>query len=172
MHIQRKKDRPEEQRILGVDPGSRVTGYGVIAKQGQQLRLIACGVIKGHARDSLPERLRLIHDGLCEVIREHGPEAAAVEDLFVAINPCSALKLGHARGVAVLAAVQQGLEVHDYTPRMVKQAVVGYGQADKLQVQQMVRVLLRLTSLPGQDAADALAVAICHANRAVIANLL
>lgn len=155
-----------------MDPGSRVTGYGVIGRKGGQLRLIACGTIRVGNRLTMAQRLEVIHADLCAVIQEHGPDVAAVEDLFVAVNPRSALKLGHARGVALLAAVQHGLAVHDYTPRLVKQAVVGYGQADKLQVQQMVRVLLRLTSLPSQDAADALAVAICHANRDAIANLL
>ena len=154
--------------ILGIDPGSRATGYGVIEKQGSRLQFLACGVIRMTDRYTFPERLKIIFDGLCEVIEEHSPEVAAVEDVFVAVNPRSALKLGHARGVAVLAAMQHGLEVHDYTPRMVKQAVVGYGQADKHQVQQMVRVLLKLSSSPSADAADALAVALCHANRSVL----
>jgi len=155
-------------RILGIDPGSRATGYGVIEKQGSRLRFLACGVIRVTDRYTFSQRLKIIFDGLCEVIKEHSPEAAAVEDVFVAVNPRSALKLGHARGVAVLAAMNHGLEVHDYTPRMVKQAVVGYGQADKHQMQQMVRVLLNLSSSPSADAADALAVAICHANRSVL----
>ena len=110
----------------------------------------------------------MIFDGLCEIIETHQPTVAGVEDVFVAANPRTALKLGHARGVAVLAALQNGLKVYDYTPRMVKQAVVGYGNADKQQVQQMVRVLLQLSSQPTSDAADALAVAMCHANQTII----
>ncbi|OGQ97152.1 MAG: crossover junction endodeoxyribonuclease RuvC [Deltaproteobacteria bacterium RIFOXYD12_FULL_57_12] len=155
-------------RILGIDPGSRVTGYGVIEKSGGRLSLVSCGVIKMQAQLSMPERLQVIYNGLSEVIRSEAPAVAAVEDVFVAVNPRSALKLGHARGAAVLAAVQHGLAVFDYTPRLVKQAVVGYGQADKGQIQQMVRVLLRLSASPSADAADALAVAICHANRSVL----
>ncbi len=152
-------------RILGIDPGSRATGYGVIEKEGNRLHFVTCGVIRGKARQGFSERLKIIHDGICEIIENQSPLVAAVEDVFVAVNPRSALKLGHARGVALLAAMQNGLDVHDYTPRMIKQAVVGYGNADKQQVQQMVRVLLQLSSSPSQDAADALAVAICHANQ-------
>lgn len=153
------------QRILGVDPGSRATGYGVIEKTGSRVRFVACGVIRPRRETTLYNRLLLIHNGLSEVIEKYNPLVAAIEDVFVSINPKTAIKLGHARGVAVLAAMRHGLAVHDYTPRLVKQAVVGYGQADKVQVQQMVRVLLRLSSSPSQDAADALAVAICHANK-------
>jgi crossover junction endodeoxyribonuclease RuvC len=152
-------------RILGIDPGSRTTGYGVIEKHGSRLRFVTCGVIRVGGKMSFPERLKAIYDGLHEVISEQDPLCAAVEDMFVAVNPKSALKLGHARGVAILAAMQHGLAVRDYTPRMIKQAVVGYGNADKQQVQQMVRVLLRLSVSPSVDAADALAVAICHANQ-------
>jgi crossover junction endodeoxyribonuclease RuvC len=159
---------PVKYRILGIDPGSRVTGYGVIEKNGGRLEFVTCGVIKAADRLSFPERLKIIHDGISEVVAEHGPSVAAVEDVFVAINPRSALKLGHARGVAILAAMQHGLTVRDYTPRMIKQAVVGYGNAEKSQVQQMVRVLLRLSSSPSTDASDALAVAICHANQIVL----
>lgn len=158
---------PVTYRILGIDPGSRITGYGVIEKAGSRLEFVTCGVIKAKQSLSFPERLKTIHDGILEVIAEHGPIVAAVEDVFVAINPRSALKLGHARGVAILAAMQHGLTVCDYTPRMIKQAVVGYGNAEKVQVQQMVRVLLRLSSSPSADASDALAVAICHANKKI-----
>ncbi len=166
------KNIDKGQRILGIDPGSRNTGYGVISRGGGQLSLVSCGVIRMAGSLSMAERLLMIHDGLSEVIKTHHPDVVAVEDVFVSINPRSALKLGHARGVAVLTGVRHGLVVHDYTPRMVKQAVVGYGQADKMQVQQMVRVLLKLSRSPSSDAADALAVAICHANRDVIAHLL
>jgi crossover junction endodeoxyribonuclease RuvC len=161
---------PDEgkERIIGIDPGSRATGYGVIAKKGNRLYYVTCGVIRLGDRYSFSERLKVIFDGLCEVIEIHQPSVAAVEDVFVAANPRTALKLGHARGVAVLAALHNGLKVYDYTPRMVKQAVVGYGNADKQQVQQMVRVLLQLSASPSADAADALAVAMCHANQTVL----
>lgn len=158
----------ESVRILGIDPGSRATGYGVITKKGNRLYYVTCGVIRLSDKFSFSERLKIIFDGLCEVIETHRPTVAAVEDVFVAANPRTALKLGHARGVAVLAALNNGLPVHDYTPRMVKQAVVGYGNADKHQVQQMVRVLLQLSAPPSADAADALAVAMCHANQTII----
>ena len=158
----------ENIRILGIDPGSRATGYGVIIKKGSQLDYVSCGVIRLGDKYAFNDRLKVIFDGLCEVIDKHKPTVAAVEDVFVAANPRTALKLGHARGVAVLAGLQNGLAVYDYTPRMVKQAVVGYGNADKQQVQQMVRVLLKLSSSPSSDAADALAVAMCHANQTII----
>jgi crossover junction endodeoxyribonuclease RuvC len=160
--------KTESQCILGIDPGSRATGYGVIAKKGIRLYYVTCGVIRLSNKYSFSERLKIIFDGLCEVIANYKPTVAAVEDVFVAANPRTALKLGHARGVAVLAALHNGLPVYDYTPRMVKQAVVGYGNADKHQVQQMVRVLLQLSAAPSADAADALAVAMCHANQTVI----
>lgn len=140
----------------------------MIEKDGSRLHFVSCGVIRVTDRLPFPERLKRIHDGLVAVIEKQRPAVAAVEDVFVAVNPRSALKLGHARGVAILAAMQHGLSICDYTPRMIKQAVVGYGNADKLQIQQMVRVLLRLSSSPPADAADALAVAICHANQLIV----
>ncbi len=152
-------------RILGIDPGSRVTGYGVVDAGGGCLEFVACGVVKTTVDRSLAFRLNEIFEGLNEVIQVHQPVAAAVEEVFLATNPRSALKLGHARGVAVVTAMQNGLTVHDYSARAVKRAVVGYGQATKEQVQHMVQVLLRLTGRPSADAADALAVAICHANQ-------
>ncbi len=151
-------------RILGIDPGSRATGYGVVDAHGGRLAFVGCGVIRPPARAPLPDRLLVIHDGVVEVLAEYAPDAAAVEDLFVAANPRAALVLGHARGAAVLALAGRQVPVAEYTPRMVKQAVVGHGQAVKAQVQGMVRVLLGLASMPSSDAADALAVAICHAN--------
>jgi len=153
------------QRIIGIDPGSRVTGYGVLDASAAGLRFVACGTIRTSTSQAFAYRLSEIFDGINEVIQLHGPAVAAVEEVFLASNPRSALKLGHARGAAVVAAMQNGLTVHDYTPRMVKQAVVGYGQATKGQVQHMVRVLLALSAAPSADAADALAVAVCHANR-------
>ncbi len=151
-------------RILGIDPGSRTTGYGIIEADRGQLSFVACGVVKTTAGYPFASRLNEIFDGINEVVQIHGPTFAAVEDVFLANNPRSALKLGQARGAAIVAAMQNGLEVHDYSPRIVKQAVAGYGQAEKTQVQHMVRVLLNLKGTPSSDAADALAVAICHAN--------
>lgn len=153
------------ERILGIDPGSRLTGYGVIDNIGGQPSFVACGVIKTTHSFPFSSRINEIYDGINEVIQVHGPEVAAVEDLFMAKNPRSALKLGQARGAAIVAAMQNGLSVTDYSPRVVKQSVVGYGQAEKEQVQHMVRVLLGLSASPSSDAADALAVALCHANR-------
>ena len=123
-------------------------------------------MIRTSPAKSFPERLQEIHLGLTEVIATHRPTRAAVEDIFTAVNPRSALKLGHARGVIILAAMQHGLPIAEFTPRVVKQAVAGYGQAPKEQVQQMVRALLHLAASPTEDAADALAVAICLANHA------
>ena len=151
-------------RILGIDPGSRATGYGVIDRQGHALTFVACGVIRASEKKPFPERLEEIYDGIVEVIVAHKPQLVGIEDIFTAINPRSALKLGHARGVLILAARQHDLLLEEYSPRVVKQAVAGYGQAPKEQVQQMVRVLLKLAASPSQDAADALAVAICRAS--------
>lgn len=153
------------ERILGVDPGSRLTGYGVIESSQGRLQFVACGVVKTTPSFPFANRLNEIFEGINEVIQLHNPDVASVEDVFLASNPRSALKLGHARGAAVVAAMQNGLAVYDYSPRSVKQAVVGYGQAEKEQVQHMVKILLGLSGSPSQDAADALAVAICHANQ-------
>jgi crossover junction endodeoxyribonuclease RuvC len=152
-------------RIIGIDPGSRVTGYGVIDIDRGRLYFVACGVVRTTPDFSFSIRLNEIFEGLNEVIQVHGPAVAAIEEVFLATNPRSALKLGHARGAAVVAAMQNGLAVYDYSPRAIKQAVVGYGQAEKTQVQHMVQVLLELSGRPSPDAADALAVAICHANQ-------
>ena len=151
-------------RILGLDPGSRATGYGVVDKVGSRLTFVACGVVRVSPKRTFIDRLKEIHDGVSEVIIQHRPEVAAVEDVFFSINPRSALKLGQARGVIILAALNSGLAVHEYSPRSVKQAVAGYGNAGKDQVQHMVKVLLALSAAPSQDAADALAVALCAAN--------
>ena len=150
-------------RIIGIDPGSRVTGYGIIEKYGHRLGFVSCGTIRTEKEKNFSRRLLIIFEGLSEVLVCHQPEVAAVEDVFVAHNPRSALKLGQARGTAVVAAMKQGIEVYDYSPRMIKQAVAGYGQAQKDQVQHMVCALLELSTAPTNDAADALAVAICHA---------
>ena len=153
------------ERIIGIDPGSRITGYGVVGSAGGQLQFVSCGIIKTSASLPFSHRINQIFDGINEVIQMHQPDVAAVEDVFLSTNPRSALKLGQARGAAVVAAMQNNLAVYDYSPRVVKRAVVGYGQASKEQVQHMVRVLLGLSSSPSSDAADALAVAICHANQ-------
>lgn len=153
-------------RILGIDPGSRVTGYGVVVANGRELGFVACGTIRTAAEADFSRRLLIIFQDLCEVIGTHGPEVAAVEDMFVDRNPRSALKLGQARGAAVVAALHNSLPVYDYPARVVKQSVAGYGQAEKAQVQHMVRALLGLDANPSKDAADALAVAICHAHHA------
>ncbi len=159
-------------RILGIDPGSRVTGYGVIEKQGNRLIHIDNGAIFTRSNAELADRLKLIHDGLCRVIADYAPQAVAVERIFVAKNALSALKLGHARGAALLVGVNHGLPVHEYTALQVKNAVVGYGKAAKQQVQQMVKVLMNLPEIAQEDASDALAVAICHAHSAGLSNRL
>ncbi|MBU0673583.1 MAG: crossover junction endodeoxyribonuclease RuvC [Proteobacteria bacterium] len=151
-------------RILGIDPGSRATGYGVIDVTRRGLNFISCGVIRVSPSLSFSERLGELYAGLAEVITLHGPDRAAIEDIFMAKNAQSALKLGHARGVLILAVTRRGLPLAEYTPRHVKQAVAGFGNAEKVQVQNMVRVILSLAKAPSQDASDALAVAICHAN--------
>jgi len=151
-------------RILGIDPGTRITGYGIIDVAGNRLHNVDNGIIKTRSGDPLPLRLKCIYDGLTSVLQEFAPEAVAVEQVFLAKNPRAALTLGHARGTAVLSAVNLAIEVHEYSALQVKSAVVGYGHADKQQVQQMVKVLLHLTEVAQEDASDALAVAICHAN--------
>ena len=150
-------------RVLGIDCGSRVTGYGVIDSAGSECFLVRCGVIRSKSSESLAARLRSIHHGIFEVIRDLQPEAAAFESLFYATNVQSALKLGHVRGVSMFAAAEANLPVFEYSPLEVKSAVTGYGRAEKMQVQQMVRALLKLSEAPEPyDASDALAVAICH----------
>ena len=156
------------QRILGIDPGSRITGYGIIDSIPGKVGFVSCGVIKTTPKYPLANRLNEIFEGINEVIQLHDPEVAAVEEVFMASNPNSALKLGQARGAAVVAAIQNGLGVYDYSAKKVKRAVVGYGQAEKGQVQHMVRILLNLSATPSNDAADALAVAICHANHQLV----
>lgn len=151
--------------VLGIDPGSRVTGYGLIKAQGSNLSYIAAGRIRPPA-GAIPARLGHIYAGVVELIGTYRPDVFAIEDIFLAHNPQSALKLGQARGVAIAAAVAADLEVFEYAARSVKKAVVGTGRATKAQVQHMVRVLLNLPGTPGADAADALAIAICHVNTA------
>ena len=149
-------------RVLGIDPGSRRTGWGVVQLEGTRLRQIASGTISVSGSLSLPTRLRSIHQGLIEVISSHAPEAVAVEEIFFAKHANAALKLGHARGVALLVAAESDLSVHEYPPAIVKRTVVGRGAADKVQVGRLVTALLGLRAAPEEDAADALAVAITH----------
>lgn len=151
-------------RILGLDPGLRVTGYGVIEKTGNKLSYITSGCIKSTEKDSLPDRLKSILACVGEVIALHSPEEVAIEKVFVNVNPQSTLLLGQARGAAICAAVHRDLPVAEYTALQVKQAVVGNGHAKKEQVQEMVKRLLGLPGHPSADAADALACAICHAH--------
>lgn len=150
-------------RILGIDPGLRSSGFGLIDKEGQHLHYVASGCIKT-PEGELPQRLKVILNGLGEVIAQHQPGLAAVEKVFVNVNPQSTLLLGQARGAAICAAVQAGLPVAEYTALQIKQAVVGNGHADKEQVQAIVQRLLNLSGTPSPDAADALACAICHAH--------
>ncbi len=151
-------------RILGIDPGTRVTGYGIIDVEGNRLRHVDNGIIKTISGTPLPARLKIIYDGLTKVLGEFTPQAVAIEQVFLAKNPRAALTLGHARGTAVIAAVNLGLTVDEYSALQVKSSVVGYGHAGKQQVQQMVKALLNLPEIAQEDASDALAVAICHAN--------
>jgi crossover junction endodeoxyribonuclease RuvC len=150
-------------RILGVDPGLRNTGWGIIEAQGSRLSFIACGRLRTDASDGMGERLRQLHEGLMRVIVEHAPHEAAIEETFVNRDPQSALKLGQARGVALTAPALAGLAIAEYAANLVKKTVVGAGHADKAQVAMMVRVLLPASNAASADAADALAVAICHA---------
>src|SRR4051812_13027039 len=154
---------PVTIRILGIDPGLRLTGFGVIEQSGNKLAYITSGCIRIPAGE-LPQRIRTLFEGLREVIGQHAPVQVVIEKVFVNVNPQSTLLLGQARGAAICAAVDAGLPVAEYTALQVKQAVVGKGHAAKEQVQEMVKRLLRLPGLPGPDAADALACAICHAH--------
>jgi len=150
--------------ILGIDPGSRITGFGLISSVGgQKIQYIASGCIRT-GKGELPERLQTIYEGVTQLIEEYCPQEFAIEQVFMGRNADSALKLGQARGVAILAAQLQSLPVHEYAPRTIKQAVAGTGAADKTQIQYMVQRVLSLPGLPQADAADALAIALCHAN--------
>jgi crossover junction endodeoxyribonuclease RuvC len=150
-------------RVLGIDCGSRITGYGVIDTDGADCVFVRCGVIRSRPSDPMSDRLKSIYNGIVSVIHELQPEAAAFENLFYATNVQSALKLGHVRGVSIFAAAEANVPVFEYSPLEVKSAVTGYGRAEKSQVQHMVRALLRLNAQPEPyDASDALAVAICH----------
>jgi crossover junction endodeoxyribonuclease RuvC len=151
--------------ILGIDPGLATTGYGVIIKDNDNFLVVNYGTIDTLAKEKFADRLEKIHNGLDKIIKKYKPDVVAVEELFFAKNVKTALVVGQARGVIILTAIKSGVEIYEYTPLQIKQALTGYGRADKNQIQQMVRVLLKLKSIPKpDDAADALAVAICCAN--------
>ena len=153
-------------KVFGIDPGSARTGYGCVQSDGSRHRMIACGAITIPAANAFPEKLRIIHVELGVLLARHRPDVVAIENLFHAANARSALKLGHARGVAMLAAVEAGVPIVEYTPAEVKQSVVGYGRAEKGQVQSMIQLLLGLAEPPAPfDASDALAIAVCHLHR-------
>jgi len=149
--------------ILGVDPGSRKTGFGIIRQRAGGYDYVTSGIIR-LSKGELAERLRIIHDSLCQLIDEHHPDELAIEQVFMARSADSALKLGQARGAAIVACAGRNLSVSEYSARQIKQAVVGTGAADKTQVQHMVKILLKLPAEPAEDAADALAAALCHAH--------
>ena len=152
-------------RILGIDPGSLNTGLGIVEARGNRLTFVHCGVVRTHAKQTFPERLKTIHEGVTAAMEQFQPTAMAMEDIFFATNARSTIKLGQARGVILLAGAQAGLPIHEYSPLEVKQTLVGHGRADKKQVQSMVMHLLSLKTQPESlDASDALAVAICHLN--------
>ncbi len=155
--------------VFGIDPGSRTTGFGVINVEGNKLRCVDYGAVKGMRRggeNDFPRRLRRIYRELCLSLQKYCPDVVVVEEVFHAVNSRTALRLGEARGVALLAAAESGAQIFEYSPLEVKKSVVGYGRADKQQVQKMVSVLLHLDRTPQpHDAADALAIAICHALR-------
>lgn len=159
------------RRVLGIDPGSRATGYGIVDLSGPRPGYVASGTIRP-GNGAFAPRLATIHAQVATLVAEYAPDAAAIERVFVHANPDSALKLGHARGAALAAIAAAGIEVHEYTPRQVKLTVTSYGAADKDQVQHMVKALLGLSGRLGADAADALAIALCHGQHCGLAALL
>ena len=159
--------------VLGIDPGTAITGYGLVHELDDGLSLVECGIVTTPSSQRLPERLQTIYRDLSAVIGKWRPEEAAVEELFFSRNVRTALSVGQARGVALLALVDAGLPIFEYKPLEIKQAVAGYGGADKQQVQEMVRMLLNLDRVPQpDDAADAVAVAVCHIHSARMAALI
>jgi crossover junction endodeoxyribonuclease RuvC len=154
----------EAIRIIGIDPGLRRTGWGIIEAVGNSLRFVAAGTIRSDDKAALATRLCQFHDGLCEILKREDPQEAAVEATFVNKDAAATLKLGQARGIAMLVPARAGLAVAEYAPNAVKKAVIGVGHGDKAQIQMMVKVLLPRAQFDGADAADALAIAICHAH--------
>ena len=159
-------------RILGIDPGLRNTGWGLITQDGSKLSFIACGTIKSDEKKSLAERLKQLHDGLSEIVTSYTPDEAAVEETFVNKDARATLKLGHARGIALLVPALAGLSVAEYAPNLVKKTIVGAGHADKDQIHMMVKVLLPKSDAKTPDAADALAIAMTHAQHRGLAQRL
>ncbi|WP_240414347.1 crossover junction endodeoxyribonuclease RuvC [Paenibacillus periandrae] len=156
-------------RIMGIDPGIAIVGFGVIDKQGSRLVPVQYGCIQTEAHTDSALRLKTVYDSMVQLIDKYKPDAVAIEKLFFNRNVTTAMTVSQARGVLILAAVQKGLEIGEYTPLQVKQAVVGYGKAEKKQVQEMVKLFLHLSAVPKpDDVADALAIAICHAHSAVL----
>ena len=154
-------------RVLGIDPGSETLGWGIVEGSGLKYAVVEFGVVKSNARDPFAKRLANIYEGVSAVIESFQPDVVSIEEAFYAVNAGVAIKLGQVRGVMLLLAEQRGLEIAEYAPRLIKQTVVGYGAAEKRQVQEMVKLLLRLKSIPTpHDAADALAIAICHFHHA------
>jgi crossover junction endodeoxyribonuclease RuvC len=151
-------------RIIGIDPGLRRTGWGIIESAGNTLSYVACGTLTSDDRADLASRLCQLYEGISAVIHAHTPDEAAVEATFVNKDPVSTLKLGQARGIAMLVPARAGLPVAEYAPNAVKKSVIGVGHGDKAQIQMMIRVLLPKADFKGADAADALAIAICHAH--------
>jgi crossover junction endodeoxyribonuclease RuvC len=159
-------------RVLGIDPGTAITGYAIVEEDVGELTLIEIGVIRTPANTPLPSRLQSIYNDLLEIVETYQPESSAVEELFFSRNARTAMSVGHARGVTLLALANAGLPIAEYTPMQIKQAVTGYGNAGKHQVQEMVRMLLNLREAPRpDDAADAAAVAICYLHRAKLDDL-
>lgn len=160
----------KRMRVLGIDPGSETLGWGVVDGIGSRYSLVEYGVVKSSRKDAFSARLLNIYNGVAEIVARHSPDVLSVEDTFYAVNVGVALKLGQVRGLMLLLAEQNGIEIAEYAPRLVKQTVVGYGNAEKQQVQEMVRLLLKMKTVPTpHDSADALALAICHFHHAGLA---
>ena len=154
-------------KVLGIDPGSETLGWGVVDGSGLKYTLVDFGTVKSNTKEAFSKRLLNIYNGVAELMAEHSPDVVSVEDTFYAVNAQVALKLGQVRGIVLLLAEQRGLEIAEYAPRLIKQTVVGHGNAEKHQVQQMVKILLKMRTIPTpHDAADALAIAICHFHHA------
>ena len=154
-------------RVLGIDPGSETLGWGVVDGDGSRYVLVGFGTVRSSPKQQFSTRLLTIYNGVAEIMAEHSPDVLSVEDTFYAVNVGVALKLGQVRGLMLLLAEQRGLEIAEYAPRLIKQTIVGHGNAEKHQVQEMVRILLRMKAVPTpHDAADALAIAICHFHHA------